>query len=351
MELVSPEAGRRACWAEIQQVGSADAEIVIGGAAPAALAPGGATPAAREDGDTLPLLVHATRETSVPGAVRFARRLDVSIDRYLDDHRLDDRPVLPLAVATELMAEAAQATWPDLTVVAVRNLQLFKGVVVEDRSVPLVVTVRAAVHGGEDGLTHADVEISTPSLAPPVRYRAVVELGPRLPEPPAFEGPVTTLTPLPVPLERAYRDWTFHGPMFRRVTEIAGIGADALSGTIYSATSVPVLAGVTRPRWIIDPFVFDAALQLVLIWSRARNGMTALPTRFQAFRRFGSLSDRRLTCHVAVESSAGGHGLKNDIHFVDAAGGVVGILEGVEANCSAALNRLTGRDEVAVSAR
>jgi NAD(P)-dependent dehydrogenase (short-subunit alcohol dehydrogenase family) len=352
VELVSPAAGRRACWAEIQQAGSADAEIVIGGAAPAALAPGGATSGAAPGQETpLPLLVHAQREASAPGAVRFARLLDVSVDRYLDDHRLDDRPVLPLAVATELMAEAAQTSWPDLTVVAVRNLQLFKGIVVEDRPVPLVVTVRAAVHSGEDGLTDADVEIATPTLAPPVRYRAVVQLGPRLPEPAPFDAPPGALTPLSIPLERAYRDWTFHGPTFRRVTEVAGIGPDALSGTIFSTTSVPVLSGVTRPQWIIDPFVFDAALQLVLIWSRARNGMTALPTRFQAFHRFGPLSDRVLTCHVAVESSAGGHALKNDIHFVDAAGRVVGILEGVEANCSAALNRLTGRDAVVVGTR
>jgi NAD(P)-dependent dehydrogenase (short-subunit alcohol dehydrogenase family) len=341
VELVSPEAGRRACWAELQQGGSADAQVVIGGAAPSAVAGG---PGAEPGGEPLPLLLHARREDGPAGAVRFTRLLDVAIDRYLDDHRLDERPVLPLAVASELMAEAAQATWPGLTVLAVRGLQLFKGIVLQDGPVPLVVSVRPAMRAGEHGLTEADVDITTPGLTPALRYRAVIQLGPRLPEPTAFDPPSAALSALPVPLDTAYREWTFHGPMFRRVTQIQGISATALVGSVFSSTAVPVLDGATRPRWIFDPFVFDAALQLLLIWSRATHGMTALPSRFQAFRRYGSLSDQPLTCHVAIESSAGGHALKNDIHFVDAGGRVVAVLNGMEASCTAALNRLTARD-------
>lgn len=341
VDLLSPEAGRRACWMEIQQGAAEDAEIVIGGAAPAALTVGAR---AETSGDVLPLLRHAHRQTTASGEVRFARVLDVAIDRYLDDHQLDDRPVLPLAVATELMAEAAQATWPDLTVVAVHELQLLKGIVVDDARVPMVITVHAAVQGGDQEPTKAAVEISTPTLLPVVRYRAVVQLATRVPEPIPFDAPVRELTPLPLPLDHAYRQWTFHGPMFQRVTRIAGISPDALVGGIFSSTSVPVLSDVPRPQWIVDPFVFDAALQLLLIWSRATNGMTALPSRFRSCRRYGSLSDQPLTCHVAIRSSAGGHALNTDIYFVDAAGQVRGTVEGMEASCTAALNRLTARD-------
>jgi NAD(P)-dependent dehydrogenase (short-subunit alcohol dehydrogenase family) len=344
VDLLSPEAGRRAAWIEIQQSGAADADIVIGGAtAPAALAAGGH---ADPGGEPLPLLKQSNRATTTSGDVRFTRVLDAAVDRYLDDHRLDGRPVLPLAVATELMAEAAQATWPDLTVVAVHDLQLLKGIVVDDAPVPMVITVRAGTVGANRDVTEADVDISTPTLLPLVRYRAVVRLAARMPEPIPFDAPVPppVLTPLSLPLDRAYRQWTFHGPMFQRVTRIAGIGPDALVGGIFSPTTVPVLSNVVRPRWIVDPFVFDAALQLLLIWSRATNGMTALPSRFRSYRRYGPLSDQPLTCHVAIRSSAGGHALDTDIYFVDAAGQVRGVVEGMEASCSAALNRLTARD-------
>jgi hypothetical protein len=127
--------------------------------------------------------------------------------------------------------------------------------------------------------------------------------------------------------------------LFQAITYIAGIGPGSIVGTIYSSSASSALSDPGRPSWIIDPFVFDSALQLLLMWSRAHNDMTALPSRFGAFRICGPLSDVPVTCYVAVESLAGGHALRSDVHFVDGAGRVLAILEGMEASCTA-LNRL-----------
>jgi hypothetical protein len=340
VELLSPVAGRRALWQEIQQSPAAGAEVVVGGHAAAPLA-------TETEHETLPLLKYATRASSQAPAVRFVRHLDPSVDLYLHDHRLDGRPVLPLAFATEFMAEAAQAAWPGLRVVAVRDLQLLKGIVVDPAPVPMIVTVRSAVHAHEHSLTEVDVDISTPSMNPPVRYRSVVQMASRRVEAPAFDVPGGPLLPLSKSLDRAYRDWTFHGPLFQRVTQIAGIGVDSIVGTVYSSSAIPVLSDVGRPEWIIDPFVFDAALQLLLMWSRAQNDKTALPSRFHSFTRYGPLSDEPLTCYVAVESLASGHALKSNVHFIDAAGRVLAVLDTMEASCASRLNRLAsagGRD-------
>ena len=336
VELLSPTAGRRALWQEIQQSASAAAEVVVGGYA--------ATPLAVDaEPEPLPLLKNATREISSGGTIRFTRTLDPATDLFLNDHRLDGRPVLPLAFATEFMAEAAQAAWPDLRVVAVRDLQLLKGIVV-DPPVSMVVTVKGAIHSSDNGLTEIDVDISTPSTTPPLRYRCVVQLASKSIEPQPFDVPAWPLMPLSKPLDRAYQDWTFHGPLFQRITDIAGISTDAMLGNVYSPSAVPSLAGVGRPEWIIDPFVFDAALQLLLMWSRAQNDKTALPSRFRSFSRYAQLSDQRLTCYVAVESLAAGHAIKSNVHFVDAAGRVLAVLDTMEASCTNALNRLAGAD-------
>jgi hypothetical protein len=101
---------------------------------------------------------------------------------------------------------------------------------------------------------------------------------------------------------------------------------------------------------VIDPFVFDAALQLLLLWSRAHNDKTALPSRFRSFTRNGQLSDQRLTCYAAIESLAAGHAIRSDVHFVDGAGRVIGVLDTMEASCTNALNRLASdhpRDGIA----
>jgi NAD(P)-dependent dehydrogenase (short-subunit alcohol dehydrogenase family) len=336
VELLAPAAGRRALWQEIQQPAGSGAEVVVGGRA--------AGPLAMEPPrTTLPLLQHA-RRVSEGRVMRFVRRLDPSVDRYLHHHCLDGRPVLPLAFATELMAEAAQAAYPDLSVVAVRDLQLLKGIVVDPTAVEVVLTVHGPVHDSEDGSTEVDVHLSTPDQTPPARYRSVVRLASRDREPPVFDLPAPALVPLGRSVSAAYREWTFHGPLFQTITRIAGIGADSIVGTVHSASASGALVGVERPSWIIDPFVFDGALQLLLMWSRARNDRTALPSRFGTFRRHAPLSDVPLTCHVAVESLASGHALRSDVHFVDGSGRTLAVLEAMEASCSTALNRLAGAD-------
>lgn len=338
--LIARMAGRRAFWEEIQQPRTDAPEVVIAPADGISLAaPVPIARAAAEPIDAAPLLKHASRGRVTGGSVQFSRVLDPAVDRYLLDHCLDGHPVLPLAVATELMAEAAQAVWPDLVVVSVRNLQLLKGLVV-DAPVPVVISVRPPVHVDDHGRTQADVEIATPSLSPPIRYRGVVELASRMPPPPLFPGADAGLTPLPMSVEEAYQRWTFHGPLFRRITSIAGTSPEWIVGRIESPSRSTGITGVARAAWIIDPFVFDAALQLQLIWSRAVNDTTALPARFQAFHRYGRLCDQALTTYVQVETLAGGNALRSEFHFVDPAGQVLAVLTGMEVSCSAALNRL-----------
>ena len=83
-----------------------------------------------------------------------------------------------------------------------------------------------------------------------------VDVSCRAKEPPPFEAPAWALAPLEKSLDRAYQEWTFHGPLFQRITDIAGIGVDSMLGTVYSPSATAALSGIGRPDWIIDPFVF-----------------------------------------------------------------------------------------------
>jgi hypothetical protein len=112
---------------------------------------------------------------------------------------------------------------------------------------------------------------------------------------------------------------------------------------VFSSSALPVLSGV-RPDWIIDPLVFDAALQLILMWSRAQHHKTALPARFQSFARYAPLTDVPLRCYLAMESLAAGHALRSRIHFVDADRRVLAVLDAMEASCTNTLNRLAAAD-------
>ena len=55
----------------------------------------------------LPLFLHnATFKPQLDGQVNLVRCLETERDLYLSDHKLDGRPVLPMAMAMEMMAEA-----------------------------------------------------------------------------------------------------------------------------------------------------------------------------------------------------------------------------------------------------
>lgn len=332
VSLLSPKAGRRALWLEIQQRALAPAEVVVAGAGSPSLAP------IRSQAEP-PLLVRA-RRTTTAGVVRFDASLDPSVDHYLNDHRLNGRPVLPLAFAAEMMAEAAQAACPALRVFGVRDLTMYKGIVVEASALSLVITVGIPTRSNDGTLNDVEVEITTPSMAPTLRYRSVVQLTSDIGVGPRFDPSEWPLVPMARSLEHAYREWAFHGPLLRRVTGVTGISAEGIVGTIYSSSSSTGIENVRQGDWIIDPFVFDAVLQLFLFWSRSRNDKTALPSRFRSFRCYEPLSDQRLTGYVALQSLSGGHALKGTAHILDATGRVRAVLDGMEASCSRALNRL-----------
>jgi hypothetical protein len=340
--LIAPEGGRRSFAYEIQQPHDAPSEVTLAASAQAGLG-GPAAPAAEVAAQRAPLLHHAAPKAASGGALTFVRVIDPAVDRYLLDHCLDGKPVLPLAFATELMAECAQQAWPELQVLAVRGLQLLKGVVLDAGPVPLEITVRVPVHMSESLVTTADVEVVAPGLLPPLRYRAQVDLAPKGLEPPAAAPHAPAGQPLPIPIGQAYDELTFHGPVFRRLSAIDDFGPAGMIGRGVSPSTHGGVRDLARVDWAIDPFVFDAALQMLLIWSRLVHGKTALPSRFKAFHRFGSLSDVPLTLLVAATSLAGGHAIRADVQFVGPDGRVLGLLEGMEASCSAVLNRLSTR--------
>ena len=81
---------------------------------------------------SFPLLDGFHFRLEVTDRSRSVCRLDPSTHLYLQDHQLDAKPVLPAAMAMELMAEVVQKGWPEWQVVGIRALRVLKGIILED---------------------------------------------------------------------------------------------------------------------------------------------------------------------------------------------------------------------------
>jgi acyl transferase domain-containing protein/NAD(P)H-dependent flavin oxidoreductase YrpB (nitropropane dioxygenase family)/NADP-dependent 3-hydroxy acid dehydrogenase YdfG len=352
--LVQPEEGRQAFLLELERGGKGEVEVVLG-AGPwermtvEAAGPGPvATPRAEARGRPerpAPLLRGGRPAGSAGGAVALELTLDPSEDLYLADHVLDGRPVFPAAMAMELMSEAALQAWPDLVVSGLRDFRVLRGIVLENGPRAVRVVARAQTHAlSEQVGVLVDVEIAPVGNDGPPSYRGTVVLADRLPDPPAETGlRPDPACPMSMSLEDAYRRWLFHGPLFAAIRSVEHLGPDGVVAELVPSSPGRCLRGRPHGEWLIDPVVMDAGFQLAILWSRAHNDLTPLPSRFQSYGRFAPLGRPGVRCHMAARSSADGHALVTRYLFVAPDGAVLGLLEGLELSCSKALNRLSAR--------
>jgi hypothetical protein len=342
IELISIPTGCRLFDQELRHGGPGEPEVVLAGGAWSA--PQSEAREARPARPGFPLLQRATL-TAGGHVVEAVRTLDPAYDRYLADHRIDGSPVLPMAVALELMAELAQKGWPDLQVIGVRELQLLKGVVLDKGPRAVKVIARAQVEPPHDRTgIDVNVEVRDASGSGHACYRATVELAPELPEAPVYEpAPGRTLHPFPLSVEDAYRQWLFHGPRLQGITRIDGLADRAISAVLDASAPPPCFDVAPDGRWLIDPVMFDSGLQLFLLWARAQLDKTMLPSRFKHYRRFGSLSDAKVACRIQVLERSRDPLYYLDVAFVGPNGRLLGLLTEMEGTCSRSLNRLAAQ--------
>lgn len=337
VQLISLGAGRKLLERELRLGPKGEVEVVLAGGAWGANQHGAEAATKPEAA----LLAQASFESSSVGDIRVLRRLDPAYDLYLADHRLDGHPVLPFAMAMELVSEVVQHSWPDLQIMSLRDFQVLRGIVLNDgpRTVDVVACAETQPpHGPANVCVH--VEIGDPEKPGAPFYRGTVELSDRLPPPPQRALVPGGLQPFSMSVPEAYRRWLFHGPLFQGIEKISGISPELMVATCLPSSPRRYLGGEPRSAWLIDPLVFDSALQMIILWMRTYRDATPLPSRLDRYRRFGSLSDAPIDCYLRVPAHSDGPVISVDIDFVGPHGELLGLLEGMECPFSKTLNRL-----------
>jgi hypothetical protein len=243
------------------------------------------------------------------------------------------------------MAEVAAAGWPDREVIAVRHVRLLRGISLDGASMPLRVVAHPQA-GSTETRSVVDVNIISETDPILVHYRAEIELG-RMDDAPQFTPDPKVLEGaggLPMDVEGAYRDWLFHGPIFRGITSIEAIGWKGARATLRASSIADCLGGDPSGEWLFDPIAIDSALQIQVIWTRLHWGVTLLPSGAREFRRFGSIRDgSRVLRHelrITSESQAPLSHADHSFHTSD--GRLLATITDMEGTGSKALNRLTG---------
>jgi acyl transferase domain-containing protein/NAD(P)H-dependent flavin oxidoreductase YrpB (nitropropane dioxygenase family)/NAD(P)-dependent dehydrogenase (short-subunit alcohol dehydrogenase family) len=291
----------------------------------------------------LPLLQDAP-VTKNNGFLEIERRLDPESDLYLLDHCLDGKPVLPAAMAVELMAEAAQKGWPEWKLTALQDVRVLKGIVVEEKTRDLRISARPK---GEmsPGAERIEIEVTLTDPRRPLQqlYKSIAVLDRRI-SPPRISAPsFGTLESFWTSPQGAYKSWLFHGPRFQCIRHIEGISKQGMIATLLPSLPGKNLAGAPAGHWLLDPVVLDGGLQLALLWARNYMDITVLPSSFQGVHRFRPFpSTSSIRCYMQVVEQTARQTVIYNMLFADERGDFLGMIDRVEATGSRELNRLAG---------
>jgi hypothetical protein len=272
--------------------------------------------------------------------------LDLGSDPWLGEHRIGGVPVLPLAVAAEIAAEAAAAIWPDWQVAGLSDLRLLSGLRLEDdapREVEIVGT--GAEHGDSTGFA-ARVELrSRTGRVTRAHYRASARLVPHgqalTPDDDALALAQGVLGlqagAAPFGARRAYREMLFHGPAYQAIKTLLGLDD---RGLVAEVASTPAGAFGTGGDWFFDPGLVDAAAQAAWLWSAAMRGAPALPNAIGRLVRLSDAAPRYMV--LRLREGVRAPQVLADIALADADGRPVLLIEALESTSDAGLARFCG---------
>ncbi|WP_435022309.1 SDR family NAD(P)-dependent oxidoreductase [Tundrisphaera sp. TA3] len=305
------------------------------------------------DGSRLP--DGGTPQTSEPAPAAapaltkvFERPLDLASTPILDAHVMDGRPVVPMSLILEWLAQGALHRNPGLVCRGVDDFRLLKGVIVRDDR-PETIRVLAGKPVRRDSLAVVTVELRgvLADGREVLHARGEVVLGDRHPQRPIpVDEP--SLAPFGGDRDEAYRDVLFHGPALRGIEAIEGCGDAGIAARVATAPApAEWLDQPLRKSWITDPLALDCAFQMMILWSFERSGAGSLPTyigRYRQFRRAFPADGVRVVARV-TEASA--HRARADIDFLDFEGAPVARIEDYECVIDASLASAFRRNRAA----
>lgn len=216
------------------------------------------------------------------------RRLSLAANPFLQDHVIGEHPVLPATCAASWMIHASEQLYPGYTAFSARNFRVLKGIVFnENLADETVLDLKEVSKTPEEIVLDALVWSKTPRGRVLYHYGQTVTLKAHIPPaPPAFSGIVPDIGGEVVPGSVLYKDGTlFHGPSFQGVDQLLHIRREGLVMRCRLA-EVPAQRQGQFPVRTLNPYIYDAIVQCLLIWSQHFYQAPCLPSRMKELEQY-----------------------------------------------------------------
>ncbi len=275
------------------------------------------------------LMISEVKTARLYGGIEVETTLDPHVQPFLFDHRLEDTPLLPGVMGTEMFAELASVLAPGYVVAEVFNERFespFKFYRTQPRTLYLNATIKPSSNG--DLIAHTMLTSITPAPRPDlpaqvkVHFTADVRLTrSKKPQPTiAFEAP--SIGSMSIGHKAIYRVF-FHGPAYQ-VIERARIEGDRAIGLIPA--DLPPNTSPANAASIMAPRLIEACFQTAGVWQIEAQHAMALPLSIGSVAAYRPPEEAQGRLYAMV--TAINHGESFDAQVVDEHGAVFIDLKG-----------------------
>merc|ERR1719231_1245202 len=232
------------------------------------------------------------------------KALRPSLNGFLDSHQIQQKRVVPLAVAACSMAESARGLYQGYRVKSIVDVNVFAGVKLDsNRDTTTIITLEEDEQKSSDALVHVNCTLSTLNQkrgrALPAYKCSVLLTSERL-DKSTNSGSVVQVPNLDDQYTRCsnsksmYDGTTlFHGPHFQMLEKVLNVSSSGITIKCRKDPQPELLGqyGGSNTGGFLDSVTLDGVMQAFLVWARDQRGVAALPTSASVVEFLGKIPD------------------------------------------------------------
>jgi NAD(P)-dependent dehydrogenase (short-subunit alcohol dehydrogenase family)/3-hydroxymyristoyl/3-hydroxydecanoyl-(acyl carrier protein) dehydratase len=312
IELIPIQAGARLMVAEMGNADGSCVEVVVGGTIPS----------------DVPELSAAMNKV-------LTQTFSSQDSCIIEDHKIDNAPVVPLALMVDLLASGAEKSNPGLYFAGMEKVQLLKGIMPGDGKIEVQVDIGKCATIDHQHFTPGRITSSGKNGLTIQHARAQVLLAGTLPQPPVLpESLSMNLAPWDISMDQAYETILFHEGDLQCISHICGVSPKGIEVMTTTAPNISTWYKNAHARqWTMDPMVLDAAFQTAILWTFHNCGQVCLPASFanlRIFKAFPRQSGHKVRILFTVNHQDQ-HKIKGYFTFLDENNTVIASIMGFEA--------------------
>jgi acyl transferase domain-containing protein/NAD(P)-dependent dehydrogenase (short-subunit alcohol dehydrogenase family) len=261
----------------------------------------------------------------------FDYELNPAKDGWLNSHVLNGDPVLPMAMAGELMAMGGLQNNLGMSFLGYDEMHILKGVVLKNGAPQTLSVYTGSAQQTKNGyMVKAEIR-SNRGGNEVINARANILLSDKFNPREKSYTKVNANLVYPDSINEVYSNDLFHGEYFKSLTEINGwSNAGIIATSKASGESAAWLSNAPQPKLATDPIAIDAAYQLMILWTTKVCGAPSLPNYAASYRKYvEQYTGSTLTISIKAQKKTTMTAIA-DIDFIGEKGELLASIEGYE---------------------